>query len=211
MPSALVDNDFFVDFDEPSSMYDSDGKPLSQSQIAFFNRSKCLDEDGSLLVVYHASPNKFSSFDPKLIGSGGGSIYGKGFYFCDNTYDLDQYGKYINAYYLNLINPFRWEACEEDADKTYNLDMFIEVLEKNNFKVTEEQLAELEEDLLDNDGGLDTVIELTCGSGFAQKYFEKAGYDGIMNLDSGDHVAFYPEQIKLCSNKTPAKSADITA
>ena len=211
MPTALVDNELFTDFDEPTSMYDSEGNPLNSAQATFFRSSKCLDEFGALLVVYHASPNKFTTFDPKLIGSGAGSIYGKGFYFCDSDYDLDQYGKYINAYYLNLKNPFRWEACEEEADKTYNLDMFIEVLEKNNFVVTDELFSQLESDLLQNDGGLDTIIELTCGFDLAQYYFEKAGYDGIMNFESGDHVAFYPEQIKLCSNKTPAKTADVAA
>lgn len=211
MPSALVDNEFFTDFEDPASMFDSDGRPLSKAQASFFMNSKCLAEDGSLLIVYHASPNKFASFDPKRIGSGGGSIYGKGFYFCDSDYDLNQYGKYINAYYLNLKNPFRWEACEEDADKTYNLDMFIEVLEKNNFVITEELFNQLEDDLLQNDGGLDTVIELTCGFDLVRKYLEKAGHDGIMNFESGDHVAFYPEQIKLCSNKAPAKTADVAA
>lgn len=211
MPSALVDNEFFTDFDDPASMFDSDGRPLSKAQASFFINSKCLDEDGSLLVVYHASSKKFDAFDPKLIGSGAGSIYGKGFYFCDSDYDLDQYGKYINAYYLNLKNPFKWEACEEDADKTYNLDMFIEVLEKNNFVVTEELIGSLEEDLLQNEGGLDTIIELTCGFDLAQKYFEKAGHDGIVNYESGDCVAFYPEQIKLCSNKNPTKTVNVAA
>jgi hypothetical protein len=42
MARALVDNDLFVDFDEPAAAYDSEGKPLTEEQVAFFNQSKCL-------------------------------------------------------------------------------------------------------------------------------------------------------------------------
>ena len=204
-------NDFFVDFDDASSSYDSEGRLLSNGQIEFFSESKCVNDDNNLLVVYHASPNDFTIFDASKIGSGGGSIYGKGFYFCDDSFGLDIYGKYIKEFYLNLKNPFRWEMCEEDADYLYNLDMFIEVLEVNNFNVTDELREQLEEDLLELGGGIDTIIEKTCGVDFAQKYFIRAGYDGIMNLDIGDYVAFKPEQIKLCSNKMPSTAIDVAA
>ena len=53
--------------------------------------------------------------------------------------------------------------------------------------------------------------EKTCGVDFAQKYFMRAGYDGIMNLDVGDYVAFDSNQIKLCSNKMPTASDDAAA
>lgn len=206
-----VNNSFFVDFDDASASYDSEGRLLSSGQNSFFKNSGCKTDEGNLLVLYHASNSEFTSFDPSKIGTGGGIIYGKGFYFCDNDFELDIYGKYIREYYLNLKNPFRWEAIEEDADATYNLDMFIEVLEQNNFAVTDELRQKLEEDVLENGGGLDTVIELSCGVDFAQKYFMRAGYDGIMNLDIGDYVAFKPEQIKLCSNKMPVVSANVAA
>lgn len=208
--NSLVNNEFFDDFDVSSS-YDSAGRLLSTEQNNFFKNSKCLDETGRLLVVYHASNSDFTAFDTKRIGTGGGSIYGKGFYFCDSDFGLDIYGKYIKEYYLNLKNPFRWEVIEEEADATYNLDMFIEVLEQNNFNVTDELRQQLEDEILENDGGLDTIIEKTCGMDFAQKYFIRAGYDGIMNLDIGDYVAFDPKQIKLCSNKAPSVTADIAS
>lgn len=210
MPNTFIDNEIFTDFDDTSSKYDSNGRLLSKNQVDFFSASQCLDENNRLLVVYHASPSEFTSFDPTRIGTGGGSIYGKGFYFCDSDFGLDMYGKYIREFYLNLTNPFRWEVINEDADAFYNLDMFIEVLETNNFVVSEELRQQLEDDILE-DGGLDTVIEQTCGFDLANTYFVKAGYDGIMNFDIGDYVAFRPEQIKLCSNKTPSASADITA
>lgn len=204
-------NDFFNDFDDASSKYDSNGRLLSKGQVNFFKHSKCVTDTKNLIVVYHASNNNFNTFDTNRIGTGGGSIYGKGFYFCDSSFGLDIYGEYIKEFYLNLKNPFRWEVCEEEADYLYNLDMFVEVLERNNFNVTDELRSRLEEELLENGGGLDTVIELTCGSGFAQKYFINAGHDGIMNLDIGDYVAFDPKQIKLCSNKLPAATSNIAA
>ncbi len=206
-----LNNEFFIDFDEASSKYDSEGRLLSKGQVSFFNRSQCVDDNSQLMVLYHASNSDFTTFDPKRIGSGGGSIYGKGFYFSDDSFSVEIYGKYVREFYLNLKNPFRWESIEEEADATYNLDMFIEVLEANNFVMPDGLLEELEDDLINNDGGLDTIIEKTCGFDFAQKYFQRAGYDGIMNLDIGDYVAFKPEQIKLCSNKMPSASADVAA
>ena len=208
---VLADNELFVDFDNVSSKYDSAGRLLSNNQVNFFAQSKCTTDSNNLLVVYHASSNDFTTFDSGRIGSGGGSIYGKGFYFSEDSFGLDTYGEYIKEFYLNLKNPFRWEICEEEADYLYNLGMFIEVLEQNNFSVTDELRKQPEEELLENSGGLDTIIEMTCGVGFAQKYFINAGYDGIMNRDIGDYVAFDPKQIKLCSNKTPTEKADAAA
>ena len=208
--NSLVNNELFTDFDVSSS-YDSEGKLLSKSQESFFKNSQCVDDSGSLLVLYHASNSDFTTFDTNKIGTGGGIIYGRGFYFCDSDFGLDIYGKYIKQYYLNLKNPFRWEVIDEDADATYNIDMFIEVLEQNNFVVSDELRQQLENEVLENDGGLDTIIEMSCGVDFAHKYFLRAGYDGIMNLDIGDYVAFKPEQIKLCSNKNPSAAIDIAA
>ena len=206
-----LNNEFFTDFEDASSKYDSEGRLLSNGQVNFFNKSQCVNDNNQLLVVYHASNTEFTSFDEKRIGTGGGSIYGKGFYFSDDSFNVEIYGKYVREFYLNLKNPFRWEPIDEDADATYNLDMFVEVLEVNNFVMPNGLLEELEDDIINNDGGLDTVIEKTCGFDFANTYFTRAGYDGIMNLDIGDYVAFKPEQIKLCSNKMPTATADAAA
>lgn len=206
--NRLVDNELFTDFDVSSS-YDSKGRPLSVKQNDFFRASKCVDASGRLLVLYHASNSNFTVFDPAKIGTGGGAIYGKGFYFCDSDFGLDIYGKHIKEYYLNLKNPFIWGMTDETI--THNLNKFIKVLEQNNFVVSRELRRLLEEDLLENYGGLDTVIEMTCGVDSAREYFIQAGYDGIMNLEIGDYVAFKPEQIKLCSNKNPSASTDVAA
>ena len=80
----------------------------------------------------------------------------------------------------------------------------------NNFNISDELFRALKADIA-ADGGLDTIIEQTCGFDLAQKYFIRAGYDGIMNLEIGDYVAFKPEQIKLCTNKQPTISNNIAA
>lgn len=211
MANTFIDNEVFTDFDKVSAMYDSVGRHLSKNQAAFFSNSQCRDENKCLLVVYHASPNDFTVFDPKRIGTGGGSIYGKGFYFSENNFGLDTYGKYVKEFYLNLKNPFRWEIIDEAADAQYNLDMFIETLENGGFVVSEDLRQQLEYDLIEEGGGLDTLIEQTCGFDFAHNYFVKAGYDGIMNLDIGDYVAFNPTQIKLCSNRAPKATSNVAA
>ena len=61
MPKALIDNEFFIDFDTANC--DSEGNSLSDSQVSFFNQSKCRDEDGSLYLVYRASNKEYDAFD----------------------------------------------------------------------------------------------------------------------------------------------------
>jgi hypothetical protein len=207
MPQSFLNNELFVDFDDESSVQDSRGRGLTSAQASFFADSKCLDDSYKLLVVYHASPNDFSVFDSKYIGTGGGSIYGHGFYFCDDNYGLDIYGKYIKEYYLNLKNPFIWKA-DSVVD---NIKAFLRVLKRNNFEITDELIKEIKYEIIRNEGGLDTLIEITCGVDFAQKYFMRAGFDGIMNLEIGDYVAFDPKQIKLCSNINPSSSVNVAA
>lgn len=203
--SNLLKDSFFEDFDVSSS-YDSEGRPLSVEQERFFNSSKCRDEDGRLLVVYHASNSEFSAFDPKYIRTRNGNIYGDGFYFNDDNFGLDIYGKYVREYYLNLNNPFVWKYMFKDADYSDNVNKFINMLKQNNFNVSKELHKKLEDDLIDEDGDIDTLIAKTCGYDSAQAYFKNAGYDGIINFSTGDIVAFEPSQIKLCTNRKPSNS-----
>jgi hypothetical protein len=209
MPKALVDDDFFLDFDEAGC--DSEGNSLTDAQVTFFNGSKCRDEDGSLYLVYRASNKEYDAFDKERIGTGAGSIYGKGFYFSCDRESVKIYGNLIKEYYLNIKNPYRYEEVNEEADALYNVDTFIEMLEHNNFQVTPELQQKLEQDVLENDGGLDTLIDLTCGSDKATQFFKACGFDGIMDLDTLDFVIFEPNQAKLSSNKNPTSSKLLAA
>ena len=210
MQTAFV-KDYFVDFDDIIVAEDSDGEGLTQAQVDFFHSSKCRDEESALLVVYHASKTDFTIFDPAKIGSGGGSIYGKGFYFCDNEYDITTYGSIIKSFYLNLTNPFIFGDMEDRESAKQNVIAFARILKANSYKVTNNLLNQLYRELVRNDGGIDTLIEQTCGEEVFVDYCKKVGYDGIMNRAIGDYVAFYPEQIKLCSNKNPKKTIDSAA
>ena len=105
MQTAFV-KDYFVDFDDIIVAEDSDGEGLTQAQVDFFHSSKCRDEESALLVVYHASRTDFTVFDPTKIGSGGGSIYGKGFYFTRNKGEASSYGNKVLPSYLKSKNMF---------------------------------------------------------------------------------------------------------
>lgn len=198
-----MSTDFFVDFDSKTS--DSEGRPLSKEQLEFFAGSKCVDESGRLLVVYHASNADFDEFSLSKIGTGGGTIYGRGFYFNDSDFGLDIYGTYIKEYYLNLQKPFVWQMVNNKTDAKRNVAAFLQVLNANSYPITQELRKTLEDEIINQDGELDTVLELTCGEREAQAYFKGAGFDGIMNFSTGDMVAFNPTQIKRCLDRTPAK------
>lgn len=198
-----MSNKIFVDFN--TAYMDSEGRALSKEQLEFFAGSKCVDESGRLLVVYHASNADFDEFSSSKIGTGGGTIYGRGFYFNDSDFGLDIYGTYIKEYYLNLQKPFIWQMIGNNADAKSNINAFMQMLAANSYPFTPELRKTLEDEIINQDGELDTIIELTCGEREAQAYFKNAGFDGIMNFATGDMVAFEPHQIKRCLDKTPTK------
>jgi hypothetical protein len=211
MPTALVDNELFIDFDNSEVACDSEGNTLSASQYNFFKNSKCLDEYGDIFLVYRATNHDYDTFDISKLGTGAGSIFGKGIYFSADKDSVKIYGNTIKEYYLNLTNPFIFIAMDDMSDALYNLNNFIQVLEKNNFLVNESLYQVLKEDLIENEGGLDTLIELTCGSDVATAYFKNCGFNGIVNLDVLDFVAYELNQIKLRNNLKPTAAVSTAA
>lgn len=209
MPTALVDNEIFIDFDELGIACDSEGVTLSKGQQDFFKNSKCRDEYGALFLAYNASNTEFEVFDFSRAGSGGGSIFGKGAYFSAYPDNISDYGSIIREYYLNLENPFIFKAEDSEEECLENVNNFIKVLKFNKYPVTEDLRDILIEDILENAGGLDTMIELTCGTDKITDYLTKCGFDGIVNLDVCDFVAYRPNQIKLKQNLNPTTSDSI--
>jgi hypothetical protein len=213
MPQRLVDNELFVDFDEVddnSYGQDSEGNPLTEAQLEFFKQSKCLDEYGNLFLVYRATNHDYDTFDISRMGTGAGSIFGKGVYFSTDKSSVKIYGNTIKSYYLNLKNPFIFDAVDTKDDAVVRVKQFATVLKRNNYPVDKHLCMRLFKDLKQG-GGLDTMIELTCGSEKATRFFQTCGYDGIMNLDVMDFVAYQPDQIKLSSNKTPTAAVSTAA
>ena len=68
-----------------------------------FSDSKIIDTDGNLLILYHGTETKFSTFDISKQKNG---WLGKGFYFTDDLESTKEYGNIILKVYLNIRNPF---------------------------------------------------------------------------------------------------------
>lgn len=69
------------------SLKDSAGNSLSPEQVEFFKDSKVRDENGNLLVVYHATFENFSVFDIKKTNPNGN--LGEGHYFTTSLEDAE--------------------------------------------------------------------------------------------------------------------------
>ena len=70
------------------------------------NSSKIVDANGEPKVVYHRTPNEFTTFDTEKIGSSTDwGAFGMGFYFSPNSEQYGLYGKNEMALFLNASNP----------------------------------------------------------------------------------------------------------
>lgn len=193
-----------VKLDESVQEVDSEGNPLTQEQVEFFKDSKVRDSQGRLLVCYHGTGNDFDEFKQELIGSGTHSLpnvglFGKGFYFSNHDYIASKYGK-TKAYYLNINNPFVY-ADYRDGESAQKIVKDTGL----NFRLP--YSSYYEDTYL---SFLDTVEDQTNFT----KYLIEKGYDGIIASDPHtprdlEIVAFYPNQIKAITNKTPSNSDNI--
>lgn len=188
---------------EMSNEYDSKGNQLTKAQAEFFKDSVIRDSKRRLFVCYHNTPNEFKVFDTSFIGTGFGLSFGKGFYFTNDEYIIGDYtGDYQLECYLNIKKPF--EYWTDDVDLIKNLIMNSGYdYDKDELDTLIEEYDAYEDDLLE-----DIIFEL-----FDEPYeafdvmLKKAGYDGI---EAGEEfVAFYPNQIKEITNKTPTDSGNI--
>lgn len=75
------------------------------------NASKIVDANGEPLVVWHRTPNNFTSFDVEKIGSSTDwGAFGMGFYFSADPEQYRMYGQNKLAVFLNAKNPLRLTA-----------------------------------------------------------------------------------------------------
>ena len=80
--------------------------------------SKVVDENGEPMVVYHGSPNEFSTFDEDMIGENTDSgFYGRGFYFATTEEEARGYGKHVIPAFLNMHNPLDLNELYAISDK----------------------------------------------------------------------------------------------
>jgi hypothetical protein len=145
------------------------------------------------------------------IGSGAGSIFGKGIYFSTDPESVKIYGDTLKSYYLNFKKPFIFDAIDDKQNAVDNVKKFARVLSQNGYSVDKDLCVKLLKDIYRNSGGLDTMIEATCGYEKATDFFQNCGFDGIMNLDVMDFVAYQPGQIKVSNNKAPTSALSTIA
>lgn len=83
---------------------------ITEEQQKYFRYSKIKGQNGKPAVCYHATNEIFDSFDINRVGEGGGSSYGKGFYFSSEP--IEEYGKVIEVF-LNVRKPYIIESVND--------------------------------------------------------------------------------------------------
>ena len=117
------------------------------------NASKVVDENGEPLVVYHRSPNKFTTFDTSKIGTTTDEgQYGKGFYFGNKPNRAE--GSYVYSVFLNIKNPYI--VNEDDSHSFVIANSFNRIGEKSKISETifGSRLTEDEKRLINSKDGI---------------------------------------------------------
>ena len=97
------------------SAVDSEGNKLSKEQQDYFKDSKVRDEEGRLQVVYHGTVSDFTVFDRQYAEATGD--WGKGFYFSDDLYDVND--NYATEEGIDLTNKIERRAEELEYSEEY--------------------------------------------------------------------------------------------
>lgn len=195
---------------------DSDGNALTSEQLAYFQNSKVVDENGNLLVMYHGTnANKdFTVFDTY---GGNFGLFGVGSYFTDNADVARSYTKKgrgtnerVYSVYLNIKNPLDMDAPFDQS--AWKLPSEVQDYVRDA-KTNEEAYRGLKEYCQD-EGMYKWEAE--------EYLFDIVSdqFDGITHVGGGRYgskdgprhrvyIAFSPEQIKRVDNLSPTTSPDI--
>ena len=195
------------------SLSDSSGRQLSSEQAEYFKDSKVRDENGSLKVMYHGTPN------------GDFTVFKDGTYFTDNKEYADRYqnpgassistGKTASnpktfEVYLDIKKPF--DLSDAEAKRIYIEDY----IKGGNAMGTNPYLSDAEYEKIN-------TIDWTEGEDLREFLVENGyDYDGLV-LDEGadggygdavqsrgkSYVVFSPEQVKNVDNAKPTADPDI--
>ena len=192
---------------------DNQGRELSAAQRDYFKDSKVVDENGSLKVMYHGTPN------------GDFTVFKDGTYFTENKWYADLYqnpgassistGKVATnpktyEVYLDIKKPF--DISDAEARSIYINDY----IKGGNAVGINPYLSDAEYDKID-------TIDWTEGEDLREFLIDNGyDYDGLV-LDEGavggygddvkyrgkSYVVFSPEQVKNVDNVKPTSGADI--
>ena len=195
------------------SLSDSDGKQLSEEQREYFKDSKVRDENGSLKVMYHGTPN------------GDFTVFKDGTYFTDNKAYADRYqspsASSINSgksatnpktfeVYLDIKKPF--DISDAEARKIYineyikggnamGINPYLSDAEYDKIETIDWTEGEdLRDFLIDNEYDYDGLV---LDEGADGGYGDKVSYRGK------SYVVFSPEQVKNVDNQAPTSDPDI--
>lgn len=170
----------------------SDGVELTDGQARYFENSQVRDDDGRLLVVYHATDADFTVFDKAKQGSANDpGVWGSGFYFDTDQSFAEEFGSKSKPYYLNITNPLR---TTYDADCHVVAGIFRRAGIDIPFKIKP-------------DTSLLQFIKKFGNRKFSDT-LQALGYDGVI-VSGEECVIFEPEQAKLTNNINPSSDSDI--
>lgn len=186
-----------------SMRVDSEGRKLSEAQQEFFKDSKVRDEEGRLMLVYHATDNDFTVFDREKLGMVTDSNADDvsfaatahiGFWFnSDNIQKKTAQDKVLSGY-LKIENPYYVDsirALSEQVADIYgeNYDELQERFESRDYKAARE-----------------------LGERFAD-WLKQEGYDGVIVNDEEfggtSYMVLDSNQFKNRTNQTPTENPDI--
>lgn len=214
---------------------DSAGNTLTAEQAEYFKDSKVRDKDGNLLVVYHGTNSDFYTFDKAKIKI---DNLGRGFYLVNKKQIAESYaerrtsergGKQrVLTCYLLVEKPFDVSNISETEIKDFLIYDYMkrgrvryDYRKKHGYiKVEAEQYAEElinDEDIPIENGKKDYSVLFSTNESNFQEWLKERGYDGLIvpgtdkktNIEGIAYVVFDSNQIKLTTNKTPTKDADI--
>lgn len=170
----------------------SDGVELTDGQERYFEKSQARDDEGRLLVVYHATDADFTVFDKAKQGSANDpGVWGSGFYFVTDQSFAEEFGSKSKPYYLNITNPLR---TTYDADCHVVAGIFRRAGIDIPFKIKP-------------DTSLLQFIKKFGNRKFSDT-LQALGYDGVI-VSGEECVIFEPEQAKLTNNINPSGDPDI--
>ena len=196
------------DGDKMYSDRDSEGNELSAEQQKFFKDSKVRDEEGRLLVLHRGSPEDFGTvfkfLEENLNSKDQPNTFG--FFFTDSHETAEYYSKArgnegdIKTVYLNIEHPLDLTSLGISSSEKE----FYRLLEENGVITGR---SRYKQDYKPVWARFDKNGESM------RRSMESAGFDGVVYHDWGEnkatYVAFYPEQIKFITNKTPTSDPDI--
>lgn len=191
------------DVDIRYSLSDSEGRNLTNEQVAYFQDSKARDDNGNLKVVYHGTRNADFTVFKRNVN-----------FFTDSKEMADSYSPNGDMYegYVNIKKPYeidakgeKWskipiDVATKDFLQEYGASVFKE---GGKWRTTPADLAAAIEEAIDN-GDMDY-------DGIIIRNVDDTGsyYKGNSKHIATDYIVFNSNQFKNADNKAPTTDKDI--